>query len=286
MKILIYNWVQLDDPALAGGGVTVYLRNVIEELLSREGVTVYFLSAGKEYRAFRRAPRIVASKNSYENPRLKTFTMLNSPLKAPAHDAFYSIDLWREDEVTVRLFRDFLRTHGPFDAVHIHNLEGIGSKVLSLPKSHNLQRLFYTFHNYMPLCPQIELLYNGRQLCTDFREGYRCVGCLRHENRMEDLIPWARAASLVDISGLAGHPLGGFLFDLIGGTTYYYKAVRNLLRDTYHGFKTGFRYWHLRQRSGVGQRHSWQASSKTPKLSTVPLDRRAGKAESYRRWRE
>lgn len=285
MRVLFYNWAQFDDAGLAGGGVTVYLRNVIEELLRREGVEVWFLSAGRKYTGFNRRPRIVATPNAYNHPRLKTYTLLNSPVKAPAHDAFYSIDQWCGDDVSVGLIRNFLRAHGPFDAVHLHNLEGVGARILRLPKDGAMKRLFYTFHNYMPLCPQIELLYDGRQPCADFRDGYRCVGCLGHENRMSDLISMARAGSVVNVSRLAGHPLGGFLFDMQAAAHYCYKAVRNLSNDVRHGFKTRFRYWHLRPRSGAGKLHGWRAEGGTPKLAVLPLDRRAGLAASYRNWR-
>lgn len=286
MKILIYNWAQFDDARLAGGGVTVYLRNVIEELLDRDGVTVYFLSAGKHYSAFRRKPRIVPTGNAYGNARLKTFTMLNSPIKAPAHDAFFSIDKWREDDVCAGLVADFLRAHGPFDALHIHNLEGIGTKVLTMPKGRDLKRLFYTFHNYAPLCPQIELLYDGSEPCRDFRDGSRCVGCLKQNNKMRELMAWARAAGVVDISGLEGHPLGGFLFDMLGAAIFFYKAIRNLLTDIRHGFATKFRYWHLRPEQRVGEQLGWRRQIDTPPPRPIPLDRSAGEAEGYRLWRE
>ena len=101
MKILIYNWAQFDDAGLAGGGVTLYLRNVIEELLKREEVEVYFLSSGAKYGMFRRKPAIHQSANAYNHPRLKTFTLVNAPVKAPAHDAFYSIDVWLQFTVNL-----------------------------------------------------------------------------------------------------------------------------------------------------------------------------------------
>ena len=109
MKILIYNWVQFDNPHLAGGGVTVYLQNVIEELLRRDGVEVYFLSSGHRYGLIDRRPKIRPTPNAMNHPRLKTFTLWNSPVKAPAHDAFSAIDTWRNDKVTVKLIERFLR---------------------------------------------------------------------------------------------------------------------------------------------------------------------------------
>ena len=285
MKVLFYNWAQFDDAGLAGGGVTVYSRNVIEELLCREDVEVWFLSSGNKY-TLRRRPRIVATPNAYTHPRLKTFTLLNSPVKAPAHDAFYSVDQWCIDEVSVGLIEAFIRDNGPFDAVHLHNLEGVGAGILRLARGDTIKRLFYTLHNYMPFCPQIELVYDGRHTCEDYLDGYRCVGCLGHENRMSDAIAMARAGNVVDISRLSGHPLGGFLFDIQVSAHYIYKAGRNLLNDLRHGLRTRFRYWALRPPKGPGARHGWRTKSDTPKVHEQPLDRRAGLAISYRNWRQ
>lgn len=288
MKILIYNWVQFDNALMQGGGVTLYLRNVIEELLRREGVEVWFLSSGDKYGMFDRKPKIRPTPNAYDHPRLKTFTLWNSPVKAPAHDAYHAIDTWLGDTVTTRLIADFARQHGPFDAFHIHNLEGISGNLLTLPKgeAEPVKRLFYTIHNYMPLCPQIELLYDGRLPCTDYQDGRRCVGCIAHNNRMQDLIRFHRMGGWIKGRGLAGHPLGGFLFDTYTGTRAYAKAARNLLRDILGGFRNGFRNWHLRPKQDAGQRLGWQPGKATKPLRMLPLDVPATSAEGYRRWRE
>lgn len=286
MKILIYNWAQFDDAGLAGGGVTLYLRNVIEELLRREDVEIYFLSSGAKYGVFHRKPAINETENAYKHPRLKTFTLVNSPVKAPAHDAFNSIDVWLRDTVTSDLVSSFLKTYGPFDAFHIHNLEGISSNVLSLSKGPHLKRLFYTFHNYMPVCPQIELLYNGKDLCTDYYDGTRCLGCLVHENQMQNLIALERVGGTLKGRGLNGHPLGGFVFDMFSGTGYYFRALKNLTRDLATGLRTRFRYWKLLPRQAVGHVMSWKARPSTPLPHIMPLPDLAVKATSYRQWRE
>ena len=85
---------------------------------------------------------------------------------------------------------------------------------------------------------------------------------------------------------MSGHPLGGFLFDLQAGAHYLYKAARNLVNDLRNGLLTHFRYWHLRPGKGPGKLHGWRAESDTPKVSALPLDRRAGLAISYRNWRQ
>ncbi|MCL6285256.1 glycosyltransferase family 4 protein [Ruegeria sp. 2012CJ41-6] len=286
MKILLYNWAQFDSAVMAGGGVTLYLRNVIEELLKRDDVEVYFLSSGARYGLFRRRPAIHQTASAYKHPRLKTFTLVNSPIKAPAHDSFYSISTWLRDTTTSDLIRDFINQNGPFDAFHIHNLEGVSANVLSLEKGPNLKRLFYTFHNYMPVCPQIELLYNEKSLCTDYHDGTRCVGCLGHQNNMHDLIAMERIGGFIKGRGLAGHPVGGLLFDVFSGTRSYIRAARNMARDLAHGLRTRFRYWHLRPRHEPGHRQSWRPDAETPPLHVMPLSPPAVSGDAYRQWRE
>lgn len=286
MRILFYNWAQFDNPTMAGGGVTMYLRNVIDELLTREGVEVYFLSSGSKYRFFDRTPKIEETNNSYGTSKVRTFTLFNSPIKAPAHDAFYSVDHWLRDDITPRLISDFIQQHGPFDAFHIHNMEGIGSGVLSILKNEQLRRIFYTFHNYMPVCPQIELLYDNRLPCADYHDGARCVGCLGHDRRMADLIAFDRVGASLKGRGLAGHPLGSFLFDAFSGTKSLAKALRNLFRDISYGLKTGFRDWHLRPKTEPGRRMSWQATPRTPTPVPLSLHQPILSGTAYRQWRE
>lgn len=286
MKILIYNWTQFDSPVMAGGGVTMYLRNVIGELLEREGVEVWFLSSGDRYGFLNRTPAIEETGNAWNHPRLRTFTLVNSPIKAPAHAAFNAVDQWLRDPVTPRLLRQFIQEHGPFDAVHLHNLEGIGADVLNLPRSAGIGRLFYTFHNYMPVCPQIELLYDNRLPCTDYNDGHRCVGCLAGDHRMERLIAFDRVGGAIKGRGLAGHPLGGFLFDSYSGARSFAKAARNMARDLMSGLRNGFRDWSLRPRSEAGRSHGWRAGPKTRPVRPRPPGQRILEAAAYRQWRE
>ena len=42
MKILYYNWEQFDNPKHIGGGVTVYLNNLITYLINNTDNEIYF----------------------------------------------------------------------------------------------------------------------------------------------------------------------------------------------------------------------------------------------------
>ena len=51
-RILLYNWVPFDNPWHTGGGVTVYCKKMIAEILrSNPDIDIYFLSSGFAYDA-------------------------------------------------------------------------------------------------------------------------------------------------------------------------------------------------------------------------------------------
>lgn len=286
MKILFYNWCQFDDPHMAGGGVSLYLRNIIRDLARRDDIEVYFLSAGGEYGLRRRKPLILPTDNAFAQDGVKTFKMVNSPIKAPAHDAFHAIGKWLRDSTSTTMIKGFLKEHGPFDALHIHNLEGVSANVLSLDKDENLARIFYTFHNYMPVCPQIELLYQGKTLCETNFNGTRCVSCMGHKNRMEDLISFQRVSSWLSGRGLAGTPLGNFVFGTFAGAKQIGLAFRYLAMDTVHGFRTNWSAWRQKPTEPVVRDHAiaLDPSRDRPREHAIKASRKPGVL--YDQWRK
>ena len=177
-RLLFYNWAQFDDPNRLGGGVSVYLRNLLDELSQRADLEIWFLSAGVRASLTDRRVHCIETSNEFAGRGVKSFTMVNSPVRAPAMAMFHKIDLCRTDTLSRDAFQSFLDAHGPFDAVHIHNLEGISSKVLELAPSYSRTRFVYTWHNYIPLCPQVHLLFQDRQPCDDFGDGGKCAACI------------------------------------------------------------------------------------------------------------
>ena len=69
-SVLIYNWVQFDNPNMDGGGVSVYIKNVVEALLER-GVKVVFLSAGYSYTGTNHKPFVEETDNIFRNEKIK-----------------------------------------------------------------------------------------------------------------------------------------------------------------------------------------------------------------------
>lgn len=186
-SVLIYNWAQFDNPDMDGGGVSVYIKNIIEALLE-QGVRVVFLSAGFSYTGVHDRPFIEETDNMFRDKGVRSFRVVNSPVKAPAHDSYGDLYCARENEEIANLFIDFMNLHGQFDEVHFHNIEGVSTVLFEKIKSKTNTKIAYWLHNYHSICPQIELFKDGNQKCDDYHNGADCIGCLHHIPSKDDRI--------------------------------------------------------------------------------------------------
>jgi len=173
LKILYYNWVDFEEEE-RGGGVSIYQRNLVDAG-TRQGDDVWFLSSGVSYSPFSRRPFLREVKARKEGVR--KFEIVNSTLLSPGHEAF-GVDV-ADAPAMDTAFADFLREHGPFDVIHFNNLEGIPVSFLRLAREHYPQtKVIYSVHNYFAFCPQVNLWFQEKASCQDFRNGKKCVNCL------------------------------------------------------------------------------------------------------------
>lgn len=186
-SVLIYNWAQFDNPNMDGGGVSVYIKNIIEALLEQD-IRVVFLSAGFSYTGIHEQPFIEETDNMFRGSGVRSFRVVNSPVKAPAHDSYGDLYCARENEEIAELFIDFMGQYGPFDEVHFHNIEGISTVLFEKIKSKTNAKIAYWLHNYHSICPQIELFKDGLEKCDNYHEGADCIGCLHFIPSKEDRI--------------------------------------------------------------------------------------------------
>ena len=177
-RLLFFNWAQFDDPKGHGGGVTVYLNNLLDVLSLRDDLDIFFLSAGVRRSWLDRRVHWCETANVYADRGVRSFAIVNSPVRAPGRMMFRDMEIWQSDETTREALRGFLAGHGPFDAVHMHNLEGISSAALALAPEFPDTRFYFTWHNYIPVCPQVHLLRRDVEPCLDYAEGRNCVGCV------------------------------------------------------------------------------------------------------------
>ena len=176
MKVLMYHWTQDDFPKRRGGGIQLYQKVILPELLKVDEVQLTVLSSGSAdlYDFFRPSTRIERLASS--TPDLQRFGVINSPVPAPAV-LFWGNSLSLRHEETSEIFFDFVEQNG-FDVIHFNHLEGLPAEVLSIKKRLPLIKILFSMHDYYSLCPQVTFLYQGKELCDDGQSGKKCQSCL------------------------------------------------------------------------------------------------------------
>lgn len=173
MKILYYYWTQYNDN-LPGGGVKVYLKNIINYFKTNPDVEIYCLSSGTEY-DFSKQLYCKCINNESD---IKQFEIVNSPILAPSKASFYEIETYLSDIRLKRLLKEFIEKYGPFDVIHIQSIEGLSIKILELKENFPKTKFILSLHNYHYFCPQVNLWRNDNSNCVDFENGKACLNCL------------------------------------------------------------------------------------------------------------
>lgn len=174
MRILLYNWAPAAAAVSEGGGVGLYLENLVEALAAG-GHEVFVVSSGYRYAMLGSRPRFVRRRRT--KPGARFYDLVNSPVVAPSFMMFPGASRTVDCPELVALFRAFLRRHGPFDVVHLHNMEGISFDVLKLRAEFPEMRFLLTNHNYGLICQQTNLWRQDKERCTSFGDGARCHAC-------------------------------------------------------------------------------------------------------------
>ncbi|HET9500952.1 MAG TPA: glycosyltransferase [Marmoricola sp.] len=185
MRFLLYNWVPFDDPERRGGGVRVYQKNLVDYLVHHTEHDVVAVASGLEHDIIDRSFRIEETQNEYPG-RVRSFSIVNSPVMAPGQHAFGSPEVF--DESTLPHWHEFLGSLGPVDIVQFDTLEGIPIPFVRvhevLPDAH----VGVYLHNYYPVCPQVNLWKREAEHCADYHDGFDCASCLLHEVRPTEVL--------------------------------------------------------------------------------------------------
>lgn len=177
MKILIYNWVQFDNKEKAGGGVSVYIKNLIEYLLRNNENSVYFLSSGNKYNPLIDYPYITKSKNIFGN-KCHTYEVINSDIIGPLGTLCWDLDRYLNDTRTTGVMEDFISEHGPFDIIHIQNIGGFGLNFLKMKEKFPNTKFIFDLHNYNSICMNSFLFNHQKEImCNDYHCGQDCLQC-------------------------------------------------------------------------------------------------------------
>lgn len=152
-KILYYNWTHVDGSN--GGGVTVYQRNLIEEMLNDSEYSITYLNSGLTYES-KKDTYIKEVENSL-NDSIKCFEIINSPVLAPVQQSIRNIDKYLKDEMLYKLLKEFIIRQNGFDIIHFNNFEGLSINVLKLKNDFPKMKFIYSAHNYFPICSRVNL---------------------------------------------------------------------------------------------------------------------------------
>lgn len=186
MKILYYNWIQFDNKDNIGGGVNIYQRNIIENLIKDSNNEVYFISSGWKYNSFKPKTYLKQTKNLFGD-KCKSFEIINSPVMAPAFYTHKNLKKYLNDNITYDILNKFIMKYGVFDVIHFNNIEGISINVLKLKKLYPNTKFVFSVHNYQPICPLVQFFDDKNVcICKNYENGKRCCECsLRILNKKE-----------------------------------------------------------------------------------------------------
>lgn len=176
-KILLYNWIQFDNVNGVGGGVTVYVRNLIEAFLKyRKDVDIVFLSSGWAYDTSNTKCYFRQTKNIF-GKKIKTFEIVNSPVPAYQKFILNNIAVSFENKNFTKCFVDFLNQEEFFDVIHFHNIEGLSLDCFKGLKQY-ANKVFYSMHNYVPICPSgFYFKRKENKICDKNHSGQDCSDC-------------------------------------------------------------------------------------------------------------
>ena len=187
-KLLIYNWIPFDAPSRAGGGVSLYCRNLIEALLKyRPDVQVYFLSSGWAYDITKKECYFRRLGNVY-GKRVRSFEIVNSPVPAPQDMLLYNPSSAKNGGKLKEVFADFVKKNGPFNTIHFNNIEGLSLDVFDLKKEMPQTKFVYSMHNYVPICMTGFYFRRDKKcICSPSHTPLDCAACIAAEKEKRQL---------------------------------------------------------------------------------------------------
>ena len=174
MKILFYYWMQYNDVNSRGGGVQVYLRNVINGLREKNNIKFFTLSSGTAYDL---SGKCHVEKLSSDG-NIERYQIVNAPMLAPSKASFYDQNIYIHDNKLKEILMSFIKQIGGIDVIHFQSLEGLTLKCLELKEELPNTKFILSLHNYQVFCPQVNLWKNDSISCDDFHTGNDCLNCL------------------------------------------------------------------------------------------------------------
>lgn len=232
MRILVLGWARLSAQqsqgsgsnlaaselaaGLAGGLAAGWEAGMADGHGAHSKHRVEYLRSGMTY-SLRRGMRI----RRLESWRgVRCFDLVNSPNLATGNFNLRNVECQIDHPAQRELILRFVAKRRP-DVVHIQSLEGLPFSIIPAMRAMDI-RVVLTPHNYYCLCPQVDLLHQEREICTDYAGGMKCPECLWHAPKWEDEFRRRQKRGSID------RVLGAGAFDTIRHTR---DAVIAELRD-------------------------------------------------------
>jgi glycosyltransferase involved in cell wall biosynthesis len=173
VKIVLFNWAPVYGSFNEGGGVSVYLKNIVDAF-SKKGHDVTVISSGFFYNILRNDTYVKRTKTING---AKYIDIVNSGVLAPSYLMFQNIERAMKEDKTVKVFKSILDKLGDIDIVHFQNVEGLPWNVLELKKYFPKAKFILSNHNFHAICQQVNLWHQDRSNCTDYNRGEKCYSC-------------------------------------------------------------------------------------------------------------
>lgn len=175
-KAAFFGWADLRKGVREGGGYNLVCRQHALGLTNK-GFSIFYLQSGTHYSMgwlFGKKPAPgIRKKRRWKKIRL--FSLVNSHNRAPALFNMNNLKNQTEDPEQNEIVYKWLDNNG-ITKVYIHSLEGQAVDLPVFLKSRGIAvRIFC--HDHFYICPQVNLLYRGKELCTENKSGKRCESC-------------------------------------------------------------------------------------------------------------
>lgn len=177
MRVLYYNWAPLNYKKSVGGGVAVYVKNILSFLAHNKEqfpLEAVFLSSGFYYDLTNK-PYIRKEESTHG---FDVYTIVNSSVLAPQ---MFTESMYKKilsDKSSVNIFYEFLLQTGPYDVIHFNSLEGLSPRVLDLKAKFPETKFIHTIHDYGIFCPTIQFWTSKKTNCVKDINKAKCSDCV------------------------------------------------------------------------------------------------------------
>ncbi|OGF45666.1 MAG: hypothetical protein A2452_01425 [Candidatus Firestonebacteria bacterium RIFOXYC2_FULL_39_67] len=167
MKKILYVGFGI-SPVMSGGAI-LYQEWLAEEMSSRGYEVVCFFGIPYDKLEFPFKPYL----KIWEKNKVKYIVLYNSPnfphyLTPPAGQCHNS--------QIEKLMRLVIRKEKP-GLIHFHELQMHTASVIDVAAESSIPSV-KMIHNYYDICPERDLMFKGKEPCTDYENGERCKDCL------------------------------------------------------------------------------------------------------------